>query len=243
MAERDGYEALGWGGAGLAASATKGLALKLAVEAQRRGLSQVGPPGDAANALPAEDDPFFASCFSDDDCLLRLAATVGQAVLLVVIDGEPDQRRARLAFVDERFHLLVRRARELPAPFAHSLEQEAMAALEAGLLRLPEIATARAQPSAPDVARRKTLRLWKVKCAVCHGPDGKGRTVMGGKLGLADMSDKAWQKKMDPEKVKGWLLDGKHSNDVSDPEMASLRKGFTAAQVDALLAQVRSFGN
>ena len=230
-------------GPGVAASATRGLALKLAVEAQRHGVSHIAPLGEATNALPAEDDPFFASCFSDDDCMRRLAATAGQAVLLVIIDGPADQRRARMAFVHERFNILVRRARELPAPFARSVEQEAMATLEAGLARLPDAAMASAQPPAPDAARRKTLRLWKMKCSVCHGPDGKGQTLMGQRLGLPDMGDKAWQKKLDEGKVKGWLLEGKHSSDGSDSEMASLSKGLTVEQIDALLAHVRSFGN
>jgi len=68
-----------------------GLALKLAVEVQRRGLSQIAPLGEAANALPAEDDPFFASCFSDDDCLLRHKAAVGART------APPGASRARLA--------------------------------------------------------------------------------------------------------------------------------------------------
>ena len=229
-------------GPGVAAAATKGLALKLAVEVQRRSLSQIAPLGEAANALPAEEDPFFASCFSDDDCLLRLATTAGQAVLLVIVEGPPDQRRARIAFVHERLNVLVRHARELPAPFARSLEQEAMATLEAGLARLPAVAVASALPSDSEAAHRKTLRLWKLKCAVCHGLDGKGRTVMGLKLGLADMGDEAWQKKVDEGKVKGLLLERSHGDDGSGREMVSSSK-LTAEQVDALLAHVRSFRN
>lgn len=230
-------------GPGIAASATKGLALKLAVEAQRRVVSQFGLLGDAGNALPADDDPFYSNCFSDDDCMRRLAATAGQSVLLVIVEGPPDQRRARMAFVHERLEVLVRRARDLPAPFARSVEQEALATLEAGLARLPELAMASAQPSAPEVAHRKMLRVWKVKCAVCHGIDGKGQTIMGARLGLADMGGKAWQKKLDDEKVKDSLLEGKHSYDGSEPEMASLSKGLTVEQIDALLAHVRSFAN
>ena len=229
-------------GPGLAAAATKGLAFKLAVEVQRRGLAQIAPLGEAANALPAEDDPFFASCFSDDDCLLHLSTTAGQPLLLVIVEGPQDLRRARIAFVHERLHLLVRHARELPAPFARSLEQEAMATLEAGLARLPAVAVASALPSDSEAAHRKTLGLWRLKCAVCHGLDGKGRSVMGLKLGLADMGDKAWQKKLDEGKLRGLLLEGSHSSDGSDHEMASLRK-LTAEQVDGLLAHVRSFGN
>ncbi len=228
-------------GPGLAATLTKGLALKLAVEAQRRGLSQLALLGDAGT-LPAEDDPFFASCFSDDDCLLRLCATAEQAVLLVIVDGPPDQRRTRVAFVHEGLHVLVRHARELPAPFARSVEQEAMATLEAGIARLPVVAVASALPSSAEAARRKTLRLWKVRCAVCHGLDGKGHTVMGLKLNVADMGDKAWQSKVNERKVKGWLVEGSTFVEDPDHEMASLSK-LPLEQVEALIAYVRTLGN
>lgn len=30
-------------------------------------------------------------------------------------------------------------------------------------------------------------------CAKCHGEDGKGQTTMGKKLGIADITDPAWQ--------------------------------------------------
>ena len=117
-----------------------------------------------------------------------------------------------------------------------------MATLEAGIARLPALAVASAPPSASEAAHRQTVRLWKLKCAVCHGLDGKGRTVMGLRLGLADMGDPSWQKKVDAEKVKGWLLESSHAEQGSDHELASLRK-LTGEQVDALLAHVRSFGN
>ncbi len=68
------------------------------------------------------------------------------------------------------------------------------------------------------------------------------RTVMGLKLGLHDMGDKEWQKKMDERKVKGWLVEGGPSDDGSGNEMASLSK-LPAEQVDALIAHVRTFGN
>ncbi len=44
---------------------------------------------------------------------------------------------------------------------------------------------------------------WTDQCAKCHGPDGKGETKMGKKLGIADLTDPQIQAKFtDAEAVK-----------------------------------------
>ena len=231
-------------GAGVEPSLTRGLAFKLGLEAQRRGLSSIAGPGNLASVLPAEDDPFFSDCFADDDCMLRLTATVGQpAVLLVIIEPRQDQRRARLAFVHAGSNILLRRARTLPAPFERSVEQDAMAALEAGLARVPGLRPAREELTSPETARRKTARLWNAKCATCHGKDGKAHTVMGEKLNLPDMSNQAWQTKFDDAKLKQLIIEGKQSRDNPTPEMGSFAARLTPEQVDALVGYVRSLKN
>jgi mono/diheme cytochrome c family protein len=44
---------------------------------------------------------------------------------------------------------------------------------------------------------------WGKYCARCHGEDGKGKTKMGEKLGVKDMTTAQWQKsKKEPEMKK-----------------------------------------
>ena len=218
-------------------SATKGLALKLGVEAQRRGLSQIVPPASLAGVLRAEDDPFLSGCVDDDECLFRLAATIGQpTLLLAIIDGPAGRRRGRLVFVDAESRILLRRARELPEPFERSVEQESMAALELGLARLPGSAgEQRAASAGPADAARKVARLWRTRCSICHGIDGKAQTVMGLRLGLASMADAGWQKKIDDGQIEKAIVEGSHSG-----EMRSYKDKYTPEQIRALVEHVRS---
>lgn len=190
--------------------------------------------------LPAEDDPFLGECFLDDDCLLRLAAGLDQAtVLLAVVERARDRPRARLAFVQPGSKLLLRRARELPSPLDQSLPQEALAMLEAGQARSRDAAGARGAPLPADAALRKTRRLWQVKCATCHGLDGRGRTVMGEKLRLRDLTDAAWQKGLDDRKLKESLVQGRHSEQEPGAGMRSYGERLAPEQIDALVAFVR----
>ncbi len=41
--------------------------------------------------------------------------------------------------------------------------------------------------------------LYKAKCAMCHGPDGKGDTAMGKRLGIKDRGSSDVQGKPDAE--------------------------------------------
>ena len=54
---------------------------------------------------------------------------------------------------------------------------------------------AQALPRAASAqADAKTVRLWKAKCASCHGVDGRGKTETGAKLAIPDMAAADWQK-------------------------------------------------
>src|SRR5579864_7339004 len=41
--------------------------------------------------------------------------------------------------------------------------------------------------------------LYKTKCAMCHGPDGKGETAMGKRLGIKDLGSADVQKQSDAD--------------------------------------------
>ena len=73
---------------------------------------------------------------------------------------------------------------------------------------------------------------WTEHCAKCHGPDGKGQTKMGKKLGLRDLTDAAVQAKFtDADALKSMKegikdKDGKVTmkpvENVSEGEMKAL---------------------
>ena len=70
--------------------------------------------------------------------------------------------------------------------------------------------------------------LYKSKCAACHGPDGKGDTNMGKKLGLKDFASADVQGKSDAD-LKGVISDGKdkmpsYKGKLSDDQISSLVK-------------------
>lgn len=52
--------------------------------------------------------------------------------------------------------------------------------------------------------------LFKSKCAMCHGPDGTGKTMMGEKLKIPDLHSDAVQKKTDAELTQT-ITKGKNS--------------------------------
>ena len=53
--------------------------------------------------------------------------------------------------------------------------------------------------SAPLRADDATTKLYKTKCAMCHGADGSGKTVVGEKLKAPDLRSDEVQKKTDAD--------------------------------------------
>jgi mono/diheme cytochrome c family protein len=87
----------------------------------------------------------------------------------------------------------------------------------------------------------KTVRLWKAKCASCHGVDGRAKTETGEKLGIPDMASPAFQKKVSDTEMKNAILDGFKREGKSEG-MDAYRDKLTPEQVDALVGYVRTFG-
>jgi len=72
--------------------------------------------------------------------------------------------------------------------------------------------------------------LFKQKCASCHGPDGKGQTAMGKKLGATDLT-----------KEKDVALDAivKHIEDGKPPKMMAYKGKLTPEQIKAVAEYVK----
>jgi mono/diheme cytochrome c family protein len=90
----------------------------------------------------------------------------------------------------------------------------------------------------PDV---KTVRLWKAKCASCHGVDGRGKTETGEKLAIPDMTVADWQKKITDAQMKTSILDGVKRPGKAEG-MDPYKDKLAPEQVDALIVHVRTLG-
>lgn len=73
---------------------------------------------------------------------------------------------------------------------------------------------------------------FKAKCAMCHGPDGKGDTVMGKKFGLKDLGSAEVQKMSDAD-LTSTITNGKD-------KMPAYKGKLTDAQISDLVKYIRT---
>ncbi len=76
--------------------------------------------------------------------------------------------------------------------------------------------------------------LFKAKCAMCHGPDGAGKTPMGQKLNVRDLHSAEVQKQADAA-LSQMIAQGKS-------KMPAFSKTLSADQVKLLVAHIRELG-
>src|SRR3954464_8088232 len=92
------------------------------------------------------------------------------------------------------------------------------------------IVTLSSVPSRAD----ESATLYKSKCAMCHGADGKGETPAGKKMGVHDFGSPEVQGMKDAE-IASAIADGKN-------KMPAYKKSLSADQIKDLVTYVRSFG-
>ena len=90
------------------------------------------------------------------------------------------------------------------------------------------LVSAQAQ-SAPDGAA-----LYKTKCAMCHGPDGTGKTPAGQKLSVRDLHSPEVQKQSDSDLA--------HVIGQGKGKMPVFGKTLSDDQIKSLVAHVRELG-
>jgi mono/diheme cytochrome c family protein len=73
--------------------------------------------------------------------------------------------------------------------------------------------------------------LFKGKCAMCHGPDGVGKTMMGEKLKIPDLHSADVQKKTDAD-LKTIIAKGKD-------KMPAYEAKLSKEQIDKLVGFIR----
>jgi mono/diheme cytochrome c family protein len=76
--------------------------------------------------------------------------------------------------------------------------------------------------------------LFKARCALCHGEDGKGKTNMGQQLKAFDLNSAKVQKNSNAQ-LKQVVLQGKGN-------MPPFQAQLNTEQVNAILKYVRQFG-
>jgi len=93
---------------------------------------------------------------------------------------------------------------------------------------------------APD---KKTERLWKAKCASCHGADGKADTDKGKQMKVADMTSAAWQTARTNAALAKAINEGVNQEVGGvKKEMDPFQSDLSPEQVDALVKLIRWFG-
>jgi mono/diheme cytochrome c family protein len=83
----------------------------------------------------------------------------------------------------------------------------------------------------PALAQETPESLFKSKCAMCHGPDGAGKTLMGEKLKIPDLHSTDVQKKTDAD-LKTIVVKGKD-------KMPAYETKLSKEQIDKLVGYIR----
>ena len=84
--------------------------------------------------------------------------------------------------------------------------------------------------AAPARAAEDGKTLFAQKCASCHGPDGKGKTPMGQKLGAKDLTHE------DKEPLDEIVKDIENGK---PPKMAAYKGKLSAEQIKAVAAYIK----
>jgi cytochrome c6 len=81
------------------------------------------------------------------------------------------------------------------------------------------------------LAAQDSAGLYKTKCAMCHGADGKGETPMAKKLGVRNFASPAVQKESDAELIQ-ITSNGKN-------KMPGYAKSLKEPEIKGLVAYIR----
>ena len=87
--------------------------------------------------------------------------------------------------------------------------------------------SAQANAFAGDAAR-----TYGSKCAVCHGRDGRSKTLRGRRTHSRDLSSGEWQNDVSDERIYNSISNGKG-------KMPAFKKSLTDSQIDELVNYVR----
>ena len=89
------------------------------------------------------------------------------------------------------------------------------------------VLTLGSRAAAPD----NTGDLFKAKCSMCHGPDGKGFSA----IKTPDFTDPKWQAKLTDPQIEGTIKNGK-----KDTMMKGFGDKLKETEIDSLTKYIRS---
>ena len=92
---------------------------------------------------------------------------------------------------------------------------------------------------AVSVRAADAKETWEKDCAKCHGPDGKGKTKMGEKLGVKDYSDAKVQEALKDDAMTKAIKDGVKDGDKT--KMKGFGDVLSDDEIKALVKYVRDF--
>ena len=102
------------------------------------------------------------------------------------------------------------------------------------IISIAALAAAIVTASAADVKEN-----WEKGCAKCHGPDGKGQTKMGQKLGIKDYTDTKVQSEFKDDEAFKAVKEG--LKDKDGKILMKPAEGLSDDDIKALIVHVRSF--
>jgi cytochrome c553 len=79
--------------------------------------------------------------------------------------------------------------------------------------------------------------LWDKNCKKCHGEDGKGKTVMGKKLGVKDYTSAKAQEELKDDKMAKAIKDGVTKD--GETRMKSFADTLGDDEIKSLVAYIR----
>src|SRR5690348_9892427 len=84
-----------------------------------------------------------------------------------------------------------------------------------------------------------TKETWEKTCSKCHGPDGKGQTKMGQKLGVKDYTDAKVQADLKDDAAFKAIKEG--LKDKEDKTLMKPAEGMSDNDIKGLVAYLRAF--
>lgn len=84
---------------------------------------------------------------------------------------------------------------------------------------------ARAQPS-------NGAEIWRRRCAMCHGEDGRGQTQQGQRSSIPDLTNPAWQALRTDERIRAAIL-------LGGKQMPGFKDRLAKEDLDALVGFIR----
>ncbi len=91
-----------------------------------------------------------------------------------------------------------------------------------------------------SVAAAEASENWTGHCAKCHGPDGAGKTKMGAKLKIRDLTSADVQKEFTDEQAFTAIKDGVKEEKGSKLAMPGFAGKLSDEEITAMVSLVRS---